>query len=296
MQSGLRAAATSTPRLGRKTAMSAHVPTAATSAPRRRAPPTPRPLIVALDLDATVWVPEMYQLWGGAPFKRDPKTGRVTDRNGEHLKLMGAAPAILQSLAAARAGGQAAEQEEEQDEDEDDGDDDDDPVLSWRGWEATEVAYVSRTEHADWAEDALRAFSFPLDAEAPPSSPSAQRRRDRAREQRRAARDPLHGHGVPHLHALASHREIYPGSKVAHFRRIRERSGVEYGDMLFFDNERHNCVEVERLGVVSVHCPRGLTWAAWEEAVVKFAESKAAAAAAAGGGGGGSGARPRRKK
>ncbi|PUU73537.1 magnesium-dependent phosphatase-1, partial [Tuber borchii] len=42
--------------------------------------------------------------------------------------------------------------------------------------------------------------------------------------------------------------EIYPGSKVRHMRRLREKSGVEFRDMLFFDDERRNR-EVCGLGV-----------------------------------------------
>ncbi|RPB03946.1 magnesium-dependent phosphatase-1 [Choiromyces venosus 120613-1] len=34
--------------------------------------------------------------------------------------------------------------------------------------------------------------------------------------------------------------EIYPGSKTRHMHRLREKSGVEFRDMLFFDDERRN--------------------------------------------------------
>lgn len=34
------------------------------------------------------------------------------------------------------------------------------------------------------------------------------------------------------LYDLAAHHEIYPGSKRTHFRRIHERSGIAYRDML----------------------------------------------------------------
>lgn len=41
--------------------------------------------------------------------------------------------------------------------------------------------------------------------------------------------------------ALFDFMEIYPGSKMTHFRKIREASGVEYEDMVFFDDEHRNC-------------------------------------------------------
>jgi magnesium-dependent phosphatase 1 len=42
--------------------------------------------------------------------------------------------------------------------------------------------------------------------------------------------------------------EIYPGNKTIHFERIRKASGVEYEQMLFFDDEVRNR-NVESLGV-----------------------------------------------
>lgn len=44
------------------------------------------------------------------------------------------------------------------------------------------------------------------------------------------------------------HLEIYPGSKIRHFEKIRKATGVKYEDMLFFDDEARNR-EVESLGV-----------------------------------------------
>jgi magnesium-dependent phosphatase 1 len=43
--------------------------------------------------------------------------------------------------------------------------------------------------------------------------------------------------------------QIYPGSKTTHFERIHRESGIEYEDMLFFDDESRN-KNVEVLGVV----------------------------------------------
>jgi hypothetical protein len=55
---------------------------------------------------------------------------------------------------------------------------------------------------------------------------------------------PGHPRGLT-LFDVSGHNEIYPGSKLAHFKAIHKRSGIEYEDMLFFDNERWVC---ERCG------------------------------------------------
>ncbi|KAK4058280.1 hypothetical protein OIO90_000437 [Microbotryomycetes sp. JL221] len=45
--------------------------------------------------------------------------------------------------------------------------------------------------------------------------------------------------------------EIYPGSKLNHFKTIHEDTGIAYDEMLFFDDESRN-KEVTRLGVTFV--------------------------------------------
>ncbi|KAH8730808.1 magnesium-dependent phosphatase-1 [Phaeosphaeriaceae sp. PMI808] len=44
------------------------------------------------------------------------------------------------------------------------------------------------------------------------------------------------------------HMQIYPGSKTTHFERIHRDSGIDYDEMLFFDDESRN-KNVEVLGV-----------------------------------------------
>jgi magnesium-dependent phosphatase 1 len=43
--------------------------------------------------------------------------------------------------------------------------------------------------------------------------------------------------------------QIFPGSKIRHFERLQESMGVQFEEMLFFDDESRNR-EVEQLGVV----------------------------------------------
>ena len=76
---------------------------------------------------------------------------------------------------------------------------------------------------------------------------------------------------------LFDYCEIFSGNKVAHFRNIREQSGIDYQDMLFFDDARDgkygNCVPVAELGVLCCHCPNGLrTTELFDKALELYAE------------------------
>lgn len=52
------------------------------------------------------------------------------------------------------------------------------------------------------------------------------------------------GRAIDYFH----HLQIYPGNKTTHFTRIHRDSGIEYDEMLFFDDESRN-KNVEVLGV-----------------------------------------------
>ncbi|GBF91945.1 hypothetical protein Rsub_04669 [Raphidocelis subcapitata] len=132
-------------------------------------------------------------------------------------------------------------------------------------FEDTEIAYVSRTEYPEWAVPCLKLFHVPV----PDGG------RSHYAHIADGARRPLT------LHDMGRHSEIYPGSKLTHFRRIAKDSGVDFSDMLFFDNENWNCREVSQLGVVCVHTPRGMTNAVWREGLAKFAAARGGSAAAA---------------
>eukprot|EP00532_Pseudo-nitzschia_australis_P018529 CAMPEP_0168303964 /NCGR_PEP_ID=MMETSP0142_2-20121227/45068_1 /TAXON_ID=44445 /ORGANISM="Pseudo-nitzschia australis, Strain 10249 10 AB" /LENGTH=228 /DNA_ID=CAMNT_0008255039 /DNA_START=194 /DNA_END=880 /DNA_ORIENTATION=- len=61
--------------------------------------------------------------------------------------------------------------------------------------------------------------------------------------------------------------EIAKDSKKEHFRRINIETGIEYEDMLFFDNEFGNCDKIASLGVSVVYCPDGVTRTLWDMGV-----------------------------
>jgi magnesium-dependent phosphatase 1 len=107
-------------------------------------------------------------------------------------------------------------------------------------FEGVKVGYASRTYHGEWAAECLRLLEVP---------------------------------GCGTLEEVVHYKEIYPGDKQAHFSSFREEAGIACEEMLFFDNERHNCVSVSRLGVTCVHTPDGMTTAAWRQGLREFHEA-----------------------
>ncbi|EQK97875.1 hypothetical protein G6O67_006097 [Ophiocordyceps sinensis] len=63
--------------------------------------------------------------------------------------------------------------------------------------------------------------------------------------------------------------EIYPGSKLRHFKALHKRTGIPFEDMLFFDDESRNR-ETEQLGITMRLVRDGLTWDEVEEGVQEW--------------------------
>lgn len=55
------------------------------------------------------------------------------------------------------------------------------------------------------------------------------------------------------------YQQIYPGSKIAHFRELHKHTGIAYTDMAFFDDEMRNIQEVSSLGVKAVFVKDGVS-------------------------------------
>ncbi len=57
-----------------------------------------------------------------------------------------------------------------------------------------------------------------------------------------------------------NHKEIYPGSKIEHFQQLQHTTGIDFENMVFFDDEMRNIDDVTNLGVNAVLVHQGLTW------------------------------------
>ncbi len=54
-------------------------------------------------------------------------------------------------------------------------------------------------------------------------------------------------------------KEIYPTSKIQHFKNIHNHFGIPYSEMVFFDDEYRNIEEVGKLGVHAQFVKNGIT-------------------------------------
>mmetsp|Transcript_25001 Transcript_25001/g.64528 ORF Transcript_25001/g.64528 Transcript_25001/m.64528 type:complete len:239 (+) Transcript_25001:1698-2414(+) len=109
-------------------------------------------------------------------------------------------------------------------------------------WRDTQVAYVSRTEYPEWAIPCMKLFDI-----APGKT----------------------------MFSLSSYNEIHECSKKYHFKNIQKASGIDYEDMVFFDNERYNCTDCQALGITCIYTPDGMTSSNWKEGLAKHAQKVA---------------------
>jgi magnesium-dependent phosphatase 1 len=119
-------------------------------------------------------------------------------------------------------------------------------LVTAERWKGSKIAVASRTNKGPWAKSLLKQFKV----------------------------------GGQTLDELITYQEIYSSDKTRHFEALKKRSGIKFEDMLFFDDAKDgpygNCQPVARLGVMSAHCPSGLTSEIWTNSLQQFAAAKAA--------------------
>lgn len=102
------------------------------------------------------------------------------------------------------------------------------------------VAAASRTCAPNVARQALNNLVLVDDSQMPTAQgPSIRRSNGRKAIPRHTP--------VPAM-KLFDQLEIYPGSKISHFRQLHAKTGIAYDEMVFFDDEHRNA-EVGKLGV-----------------------------------------------
>ena len=64
------------------------------------------------------------------------------------------------------------------------------------------------------------------------------------------------------------------GNKQQHLTKIKKESGLEFSDMIFFDDQMGNIKDVSQLGVTSVLTPRGVTRALFDKGLKSYANGE----------------------
>lgn len=69
-------------------------------------------------------------------------------------------------------------------------------------------------------------------------------------------------------------KEIYPGSKLAHFSKFHGQTKIPYHEMLFFDDEERNIRELSEIGVTCQFVKNGMSWKDLHEGLHKYTRNK----------------------
>lgn len=99
------------------------------------------------------------------------------------------------------------------------------------------VAYASRTWEPSWAKQALAEYIVPHDK---------------------------------NMWTICAAHGWGDCAKTHHFSEIKKTLGIDYSEMMFFDNERRNIIEIQKLGAYCVYCPEGLTRDIFIESLHEF--------------------------
>ena len=106
-------------------------------------------------------------------------------------------------------------------------------------WSNTRVAIASKCNEPNWAHECLDKFELP---------------------------DKIKLRTVFHPDLI----EIYFGNKQNHLKAIASKSNIDLKDMIFFDNQMDNCVDVAKIGVTVAYTPSGVTKEAFDQVLEAF--------------------------
>lgn len=169
----------------------------------------PLPGLVVFDLDYTLW-PLWVDTHVDSPLRRRGNDiNKVYDRNGQPLQFFPHVPSI----------------------------------LFWLKRRGIPIAAASRTSAPTVARQALNGLYLVDDSDCINNSEEAKVNGEERREKGSGERK------LVKAIDFFTYQEIYPGSKITHFRRLHEDSGVPYEDMIFFDDEYRNAEVGTKLDV-----------------------------------------------
>lgn len=204
----------------------------------------PLPKLFVFDLDYTLWPFWVDTHVSGTSLKAVPGSNNtsVADKVGEHYSFYSDVPSVLYAL----------------------------PQLGIR------VGVASRTCAPDLAREMLKLLYV-----HPPAQPVQDDYGTGTSSKKSKGSSSSGGKPRKAIDLFDAGLEIYPSCKLRHMEALHKRTGLPYGEFLFFDDEVRNR-DTESLGVTMCLVRDGVTWNEVARGVAEWRRRKAVSALADG--------------